>query len=50
MHEWHIYTDGQGHFALAEEPSGAFIMIHSGPYATFAEGAAAMKALGVPGW
>lgn len=50
MQEWHIYTDGQGRFALAKEPSGAFILIHSGPFATFADGAAAMKALGAPGW
>ena len=50
MNFWYIYTDGQGHFALAKEPSGNFIMVHAGPFNTFAEGAVQMKALGVPGW
>jgi hypothetical protein len=47
---WFIYRSGDGQFSLAKENPGFGWMQHSGPYATFAEGGAAMKALGVPGW
>jgi len=47
---WFIYTDGQGHYALAQAPSGAFITQHSGPYNTWKDGANAMHDLGVLGW
>jgi hypothetical protein len=50
MNEWTVYTDNEGHFTLAKQPTGAFMFPHKGPFATFAEGAAEMKALGVPGW
>ena len=47
---WYIYRRNDGQFSLAQENPGFGWTQYSGPYTTFAAGAAEMKALGVPGW
>jgi hypothetical protein len=47
---WQVYSDSNGQFTLAQHPGGPFTFQEAGPFATFPEGAAAMAALGVPGW
>lgn len=50
INPWWIITDGRGNFSLAHLPTFELPQTAQGPFFTFGDGAAAMAALGVPGW